>query len=952
MLCWPCPLSSQSMICDGTRMMWAIAIFICSVGGVLLSDGGGKCAVGEYWCQDRCGSDSLGDTCCETPDGQHNLCGVGTICCQYGCCPSGTTCNPVGGCDAVAISETDSSELTLSSAYTSWESSSVPATSVSTTVTTSRLCSTSPGECTQSTSIVQANTTITQTIINTAWLQVAYIIGCKPTESSISSSTYSSTTSTFLNSTSTVASTSITSSTLTTGSTSSSSTLITPTTFTESDGQTIISSGSVVVIGTDTVTLPSVTAPTTLTTHGETFTLSPSVTSSSSLTGGGATTWTGSSGQTIISSSGVVVIGSDTVTLPTVSSRTTFTTDGQTFTLTPPSGTTTSPSTGNGATTFTGSGGQTIISSSGVVIIGSDTVTLPSVTATSTLVTDGQTFTLTPSNEGTTTGQQPITTTAPDGQTIISSSGVVIIGTDTVTLPTVTSPSTFVTDGETFTLLPPSSSSSSSSSSLSSDSGPITTTASDGQTIISSSGVVIIGTDTVTLPTVTSPSTFVTDGETFTLLPPNQGTTTTSSSSSSTTERPITSTLPDGNTLTSSSGVIIIGTDTIPVPTGITIPVTLTTDGETLTFQPSPTSTSSTSSSSSGTLPIYATWPPGATVSPVPEGVDEPEPGDDGTRVQCRLWFFSLCISTPSLHIGGWNWNLPPGIYPPGPPPPGAIQWPPGFSLEGTLPPWPRITIPAGGTPEIPEGPEDDQCTTESASICGTTSSFGTSGSVTTTTQVGSTCATIHGCEVTDSATTSTTTGGCSTRTVTDIWVSCSASSCATTSTSLATGCSVTASTTTLSCTATATAGVGGRIRRADGQSCENVARMVIWPENGRDESQTDSINTQLQRLTDPNNIYTSTVQGFGVSYWTAPLSQRQVDDLREFEGVASIYAQCDDNCESYTTGLRYANADPALRYISQIKGLALGTMNKKNPNRVYYFDDSAGTDIPVYIVD
>ena len=36
-----------------------------------------KCAPGEYWCQDRCGSDAYGDTCCTTPDGQHNLCGVG-----------------------------------------------------------------------------------------------------------------------------------------------------------------------------------------------------------------------------------------------------------------------------------------------------------------------------------------------------------------------------------------------------------------------------------------------------------------------------------------------------------------------------------------------------------------------------------------------------------------------------------------------------------------------------------------------------------------------------------------------------------------------------------------------------------------------------------------------------------------------------------------------------------
>lgn len=36
-----------------------------------------ECAPNEYWCQDRCGSDEYGDTCCETPDGGHNLCGLG-----------------------------------------------------------------------------------------------------------------------------------------------------------------------------------------------------------------------------------------------------------------------------------------------------------------------------------------------------------------------------------------------------------------------------------------------------------------------------------------------------------------------------------------------------------------------------------------------------------------------------------------------------------------------------------------------------------------------------------------------------------------------------------------------------------------------------------------------------------------------------------------------------------
>lgn len=38
-----------------------------------------RCAVPwEYWCEDRCGSDSYGDTCCPISNGRHNLCGAGT----------------------------------------------------------------------------------------------------------------------------------------------------------------------------------------------------------------------------------------------------------------------------------------------------------------------------------------------------------------------------------------------------------------------------------------------------------------------------------------------------------------------------------------------------------------------------------------------------------------------------------------------------------------------------------------------------------------------------------------------------------------------------------------------------------------------------------------------------------------------------------------------------------
>lgn len=59
------------------RLFWAYVLMFTFVNGNFIPSRD-TCATGEYWCQDRCGSDAYGDTCCETPDEQHNLCGAGT----------------------------------------------------------------------------------------------------------------------------------------------------------------------------------------------------------------------------------------------------------------------------------------------------------------------------------------------------------------------------------------------------------------------------------------------------------------------------------------------------------------------------------------------------------------------------------------------------------------------------------------------------------------------------------------------------------------------------------------------------------------------------------------------------------------------------------------------------------------------------------------------------------
>ncbi|KAH7336123.1 hypothetical protein BKA65DRAFT_538310 [Rhexocercosporidium sp. MPI-PUGE-AT-0058] len=866
------------LLISAGKLAWLNLVFFALSSGSLLPTQD-KCAPGEYWCQDRCGSDAYGDTCCRTPSGRHNLCGAGTICCLDGCCPSGTVCNAVGGCDKPAPGSKPPS-----SAIVSRPSNPGPTPS-------------DPKDCGDS-SIVTCQTTVTEHPINTVFITITFVDTCTmgSTSSDISSSLKSSSESIKFSSGDSSANTTISTTAPSPITRSTKSSLSSPgvsfssdtsssglssgsamssgehnpgpsfsaSTWTNPDGATIVSSSSVFVInGSITIPISPVSSPTTFTTSGEIFTLLP--TSSLSSTGL-ASTVTRPDGQTVISHSGVVIIGSSTITLPSVSSSTTLTTLGETFTLNPssPISSTTQVSSGLGST-FTRPDGQTVISNSGVVIIGSSTITLPSVSSSTTLTTLGETFTLNPS--GLTTSSQassvPLTTTFADGQIGVSSSGVVVIGGSvTITLPQVSSSTVLTTAGQTFTLTPPGLPGSGSSRS----SGPVTTTFSDGQIGVSSSGVVVIGGSvTITLPTVSSRTTLTSGGQTFTLSPPSSLSTPTISPTN--TPIGVTRTLPDGQIEVSSSGIIIIGGSlTITVPTTLTAPSTVTTFGQTFTWpsgQPQsaitsqvpflpcvfptvaacvpcpvatqgcwPTSqlpcdipvvpvctpcllatqgcwpfggsmpaTTTTTSSSSGTttpLPVFATWPSGATIQAVP--TDGGGGGGGGGKSSCRMWFFFICIDTPGLHIGGWNWiNFPPGIYPLSPPPFPIINLPTPWKIQGTLPPWPPITIGIDGQPTFPPEPANG-CKTEPASMCQTETSFGVSGTITTTTNIASSCATILGCDLTNTAITATQTGTvCSEATVTDVWATCSGTACSTTSTATRTGCSLTASSTTTS---------------------------------------------------------------------------------------------------------------------------------------------------------
>lgn len=172
---------------------------------------------------------------------------------------------------------------------------------------------------------------------------------------------------------------------------------------------------------------------------------------------------------------------------------------------------------------------------------------------------------------------------------------------------------------------------------------------------------------------------------------------------------------------------------------------------------PSPT-TLPTSPTTTTPLPLWTTWPPGV-ISPVTTDVTKPEPTIDGSKQPCTLWFFFICISHNDLHIGGWFWSFPPGIYPPGPPP--GIEWPPGFTLSGSLPPWPEITIGTDNLLTYSSEPTSG-CTTKTASICSATTTFEVTSTdtftSTTATATVTDCEPVVGCDASYSNTATRTT--------------------------------------------------------------------------------------------------------------------------------------------------------------------------------------------------
>ncbi|PGH04870.1 hypothetical protein AJ79_06955 [Helicocarpus griseus UAMH5409] len=705
-----------------------------------------QCPEGQYWCQDRCGTNV--DTCCDTPDGQHNLCGPDY---SYKCnadfsCtgPDGVTTQPI------------------------WKST------------------------------------------NTA----------KPDQPGSTTETHHS-------------------------------------------DPTPTSTGTVVIIGEETATLPVVTAPVTVTLLGHTFVLTPP-----------ANTDSADHPPTL------VIVGTTTATLPPVTKPTTIATIGTTLTLDP-----------QPEQTLTDDLGQVPITPV-VVIDGTKTATLSPVSEPTTVTTDGQTITILPEGPATITVGKPATATtsttpaATDNPRQDPITPVLIIdGTEATTFPPVTEPTTLTTDEQTITLLPD---------------GPATITVGKTSETATVTGkdkpvIVVIGATTITFPPVTQETTVTTESQTFTLMP----------------QWPLTTTV---------------------YPSDQDLPKT------------TETATKTNDGGEVGLLPTFTQWPPVAVIAPVEQEIEEPEPEDDdddgdsdSAMIPCKLWFFFICIEFPSIIIRGWKITLPPGIYPPSHP----------ESVKGNLPPWPKFTVGPNHVPTFPKQPEPTKCQTKTASLCSETTSFIVStvdGAVQTvsSTVLAPQCGEVRGCVVADATQTAsvTKTDDCETATVTDVVVTCSgteAKACSTKTQIPKTGCSVTPTTTTVSCTAAPT---GGNARRQHGNNfCPLVGEYVVWPRDGTKTDGTGVIYTEMLKLLgDGSKIKVQDTKTLGINFWRVSLEPGQVAKVKSIQNRHQL-KYIDDMIEN-------------VEGRSQMVYLSKNEQSKERFDDNYYFDVSAGQDIPVYIVD
>ncbi len=65
----------------------------------------------------------------------------------------------------------------------------------------------------------------------------------------------------------------------------------------------------------------------------------------------------------------------------------------------------------------------------------------------------------------------------------------------------------------------------------------------------------------------------------------------------------------------------------------------------------------------------------------------------------------------------------------------------------------------------------------------------------------------------------------------------------------------------------------------------------VVYPKDGTNKGQTDTIAAQLKGFADPKSIYTSSTKSFGINFWTLPLKSDQLKKVQENKDVSLCFS-------------------------------------------------------------
>ncbi|WEW61610.1 hypothetical protein PRK78_007101 [Emydomyces testavorans] len=150
----------------------------------------------------------------------------------------------------------------------------------------------------------------------------------------------------------------------------------------------------------------------------------------------------------------------------------------------------------------------------------------------------------------------------------------------------------------------------------------------------------------------------------------------------------------------------------------------------------------------------------------------------------------------------------------------------------------------------------------------------------------------------------------------------------------------------TSTCTPNIPNATNGLAARASDDSCLPLLPCVVWPKNAQNKTETDAIAAQLRSLvSDPDSIFTSDTKTMGMNYWRVPLTLDQVTTLEKNIYIGAITLQT-DHADPTTAIIRQEDATDDMCVVSQQPGLLLSWTNS------FFYDDSAGEGIDVYVVD